>query len=150
MENAREATQVILEDLLNISKEEHFLFKTASEKITNPFLKSILDNCADEKQMNIDKLEMELERIGGKFNRREIEIAQNVLGYFDAFNCDKEILSQCQKFDDVVLNKYSKAMNGDILWEVVPFIAKQYFASVNLHCRIMYSSKNNVPKSVYS
>ena len=52
--------------------------------------------------------------------------------------------------DDIVLSRYSKAMNGEILWEVVPLVAKQYFASVNLHCRIMYSFKGNIPSSVYS
>ena len=67
MENAREVTLSILEDLINICKEEHILFKTASNKITNPFLKSTLDNCADEKDKNIHKLETEIERLGGKY-----------------------------------------------------------------------------------
>jgi hypothetical protein len=59
-------------------------------------------------------------------------------------------LAQCEKIDDIVLSKYSKAMNGDILWEVVPFVAKQYFASVNLHEKIIYLFKSDLPSAVYS
>jgi uncharacterized protein (TIGR02284 family) len=150
MENAREATITILEDLINICKEENILFKTASIKITNPYLKKTLDNCAEEKDKNIHKLEREVERLGGNFNGKDLEISPQVLGNFDSYDCDKEILTRCEMMDDIVLNKYSNALNGDILWEVIPLVAKQYFASVNLHCRIMYSFKNTLPHPVYS
>ena len=150
MENAREVTLSVLEDLINICKEEHILFKTASNKVTDPYLRSTLDNCAEEKSSNIHKLESEMERLGGKFNTGEELITKTVLEEFCSYTNDKEILSRCEELDDIVLSKYSKAMNGDILWEVVPLVAKQYFASVNLHCRIMYSFKSNHTSSVYS
>jgi uncharacterized protein (TIGR02284 family) len=149
MENAREFTLSILADLINICKKEHSLFKSASNKTTNPYLKSTLDNCADEKDKNIHKLENELERLGGKFESKDTQVPPDGIEEPDSFNDDKEILTKCEIMDDIVLNKYSKAMNGDILWEVVPLVAKQYFASVNLHCKIMYSFKSDVSR-VYS
>jgi hypothetical protein len=60
MENVREVTLSILEDLINICKEENILFKTTSDKITNPYLKNTLNNCADEKDRNIHSLETEI------------------------------------------------------------------------------------------
>ena len=150
MENAREVTLSILEDLINICKEENILFKTASDKITNPYLKNTLNNCADEKDRNIHSLETEIKRLGGKFDGKDIQISQKILEKFGSFNDDIEILAQCEKIDDIVLSKYSKAMNGDILWEVVPFVAKQYFASVNLHEKIIYLCKSDLPSALYS
>lgn len=150
MENAREATLWVLEDLINSCKEELILFKTASDKVTDPYLRSTLDNCAEEKHRNIHKLETEIERLGGKFNSGEELISKKAVEDLCSYSNDKEILSRCEELDDIVLSKYSKAMNGDILWEVVPLVAKQYFASVNLHCRIVYSFKRDLPSRVYS
>jgi uncharacterized protein (TIGR02284 family) len=150
MEKAREATLSILGELINICKEEYALFKTASDKITNPYLRKTLDNCSEEKFSNIKKLAIEIQRLGGKSDGKDIEITQKVLEDFNSFNGDKEILSHCEKIDNIVLNKYSNAMNEDILWEVIPVVAKQYFASVNLHCRIMYSFKSELPHAVFS
>jgi uncharacterized protein (TIGR02284 family) len=146
LENTKEITLSVLEDLINTCSEEYILFKTASEKITNPSLKDILNNCADEKDIIIHKLEKEITRLGGKFNVKNPLIFNKFLEYFDPYKGDMEILTLCEKMDNIVLNKYYEAMNGDILWEVVPLVAKQYFNSVNLHRRIMYSLKKSDPQ----
>jgi hypothetical protein len=150
MDNARELTLSVLGDLIRTCKEEHILFKTASGKILNPFLKNTLDNCAEEKIRNIHKLEIELERLGGKYDEKDLELSPKIIEEIESFNDDRDILTKCEMIDEIVLRKYSTAMNGDILWEVVPLVAKQYFASVNLHCRIMYSFRSDLPNSVYS
>jgi uncharacterized protein (TIGR02284 family) len=150
MDNAREITLAILEDLINICKEEYSLFKSASSRISDPYLKSTLENCVEEKNRNIRKLETEVERLGGKFESMSEQLSPYLVEEINSFNDDKEILSKCEQIDDIVLSRYSNAMNGDILWEVVPLVAKQYFSSVNLHCRIIYSFKNDLPTSIYS
>jgi uncharacterized protein (TIGR02284 family) len=148
METAREATLSILEDLVNICKEENILFKTASAKISNPHVKRTINNCAEEKEIDVRNLETEIKRLGGTLDRKGPQTSQKVIDEFGLFNDDMAILAKCERIDDIVLNKYFKAMNGDILWEVVPFVVKQYFASVNLHDRIIYLSKINLQNQV--
>jgi uncharacterized protein (TIGR02284 family) len=148
MESAREITLSILEDLINTCIMEHILFKTASGKITSPSIKTTLDHCVDEKNSQINKLKNEVTRLGGKFEEKDFQISQNILEEFDSFISDKEILTKCEKIDDIVLKKYSKAMDGNILSEVIPLVAKQYFATVSLHCKIM-CFKSDLP-TVYS
>lgn len=150
MENARENTLSVLADLINICKEEYQLFKTASLNTTNPYLKSTLENCAEEKFRNMNKLMAEIERLGGKMDDDDVQMPAKVLEEIRSVDNDSDILTKCEKIDDIVLSKYSKAMNGNILWEVIPLVAKQYFASVNLHDRIMYLFKRDFPSSVYS
>jgi len=150
MENTREMTLSVLEDLIKTCAVEKVLFKTVSDKTKDSYLKNTLDNCADEKDKNILKLKAEIERLGGKFEEKDFQISQKVLDDFGSYKDEKELISKCEKIDDMVLSKYSTAMNGNILWEVIPLVAKQYFASVNLHYRIVYLFKSNVTNTIYS
>jgi uncharacterized protein (TIGR02284 family) len=150
MENTREITLSVLEDLIDTCTMEHVIFKTVSDKTKNPHLKSTLNNCADEKNKNILKLKAEIERLGGKLEEKGLQISQKVLEKLGTLKNDKEIISQCEMIDDIVLTEYSKAMNDNILWEVIPLVAKQYFASINLHYKIIYLFKSSPLSTVYS
>ncbi|MDR3627432.1 MAG: DUF2383 domain-containing protein [Ignavibacteriaceae bacterium] len=150
MENTREITLSVLEDLIDTCAMEHEIFRTVSDKTKDPYLKSTLNNCVDEKNKNILKLKAEIERLGGKFEEKGLQISQKILEKFSSLKNDKEIIAQCEEIDDIVLNKYSMAMNGNILWEVIPLVAKQYFASISLHYKIVYSFKSSPLSTVYS
>ncbi len=140
MEHAKEFTISILKDLINVCREEHSLFNTATEKLNDNNLKQTFQNCAKQKAAYINTLEKEIRRLGGTLDNDEVSKAwESISISYSKFGFEEEkILNECVTNDSIALNKYSDAMNEDILWEVIPLVAKQYFDSKNLHDKITY------------
>ena len=143
MESAKELTIQILKDLIATCKTGFIFFKAASEKISEPNLKATFNHYAIAKKENMCKLEAEVERLGGEITKvgKDLQINANILEEFDYLDNEGKILSECEKVDNAVLNKYSNAINDNILWEVIPLVAKQYFDSVNLHDRFIFMNQ---------
>ena len=150
MERAREYTISVLKDLLNLCKEERSLFNSAIEKIEDNNIKENFFNCANEKSEFIFKIESEIKRLGGSIeNAEEINAVAQNLPSNKKFNAEQDkIVHYCLEKDNSILSRYSTAMNEDIMWEVVPLIAKQYFDSKNLHDRIMLTYLNRQQKNL--
>ena len=145
MEHAREYTISVLKDLLNLCREEHTLFNSAKEKIEDNSIKQTFLKCANEKAGIINKIETEIIRLGGSIEDLEKEIIiEQDLPTDKKLNGEQEkFVHYCLEKDKITLNRYSTAMNEDIMWEVVPLIAKQYFDSKNLHDKILYNCVKN-------
>ena len=139
MEGAREFTLSILKGLIESSREEYSMYMAACKKVNDSKLKQILKNYITQKEEYIKKLESEIKRLGGNQPNTALEsnLNSDSLKYF-AEDCDDNILNECVEKNKSTLNKYSTAINEDILWEVVPLIAKQYFDSKNMHNNLVY------------
>lgn len=141
MEHAREYTISVLKDLLNLCREEHMLFNSAKEKIKDSSIKQTFLNCANEKAEIINKIESEIKRLGGSLEDlgEEFSIEQDLSVNKKLDSEQEKILYYCLEKDSITLNRYSVAMKEDIMWEVVPLIAKQYFDSKDLHDKILFT-----------
>ncbi len=141
MEPAREYTITVLKELLNLCKEERSLFVSAIEKLEDNSVKQNFQNYIKEKTELICKTESEIKRLGGSLENLEgiNSFNQNIPSDKKSNSEEDTIVHYCLEKDDSILDRYSFAMNEDIMWEVVPFIAKQYFDSKNLHERILFN-----------
>ncbi len=129
MENMRAYTISVLNDLIDVCRDEYSFFNKAAKKIEDEKLKNIFQKYASEKNKQLIKLETEVIRLGGNLRdkKNELKLQQSIL------NSQPNILRECLKKDDAVMDRYSNAINEDILWEVIPLVAKQYFNSKSIH-----------------
>ncbi len=143
MDKTREFTIAVLKDLIQNCMEEQSLFNKASDKITDPNLIQTLRSYSKKKEGCINKLEMEIKRLGGDSNGiKKVFDGDSILKDIAADNDDDKILLECVNKDVMMLNRYSNAIKEEILWEVVPLVAKQYFESQNMHESLMRSFGN--------
>ncbi len=140
MENTREFTIAVLRELIQSCEEEESLFNRASKRITDPKLIQMLKNYSREKAEYIHKLESEIKRLGGKLDDCNSDLISTEKTYDTTTDYDNnKILLECVNQDVMTLNRYSSAIKEEILWEVIPLVAKQYFESQNMHEKLMHS-----------
>ncbi len=134
MEDIKKNTIAVLKDLLRICKDEQSLFQTAADKSTDLKLKHLLARYSDEKKEYALKLKNEIKRLGE--NPEFLETISESFSFVtqeEISRSQNELLQQCLNIDNNSIKRYSDAVNEDILWEVVPLVAKQYFGALNLH-----------------
>jgi|YelNatPaOPRAMG01_1025707.scaffolds.fasta_scaffold00998_16 uncharacterized protein (TIGR02284 family) len=138
MEDMKKYTIAVLQDLINTCKEEYSLFEKASKKTEDPELKSLFSAYAQEKKEHFIKLESEIRRLGGscKINENNSEKLEDFSKSFLHEDTQEDLIAECLKKDDQTIRRYFNAIRKNILWEVVPLVAKQYFGSKNLHDQI--------------
>jgi uncharacterized protein (TIGR02284 family) len=135
MEHMREYTINILKDLLDACREEYILLNTASENIKNDTLKEIFGKYSQKKYEYAVKLECEIKRLGGDLDNQKNPELKNP--FQPGLNTDTgKLLRECVRRDSMAFKLYSSAIKEDILWEVIPLIAKQYFETKNIHDQI--------------
>jgi uncharacterized protein (TIGR02284 family) len=131
-------TITVLQELIKINKDEYQLFEAASHKSEDPELKSLFIAYAGKKEEYISKLGNEVIRLGGRTgtNKNDPESSNE---FYESSLYDKNwnrLITDCLKKDELVINKYFYAIRKNIMWEVIPLIAKQYFSSKSLHDQI--------------
>ncbi len=137
MEQMREYTIKILKDLIEACQDEYLLFNTAYENIQNENLKETFKKYAQEKQEHLIKLKCEVKRLGGDLDEPKSNfIDKRPVLDINAESDPKTLLRECVRRDTITINLYSSAIKEDILWEVIPLVAKQYFGSKNIHDQI--------------
>jgi len=133
----REYTIKILKDLIEACRDEYLLFNAAYQNIHNESLKETFNKYAQKKHEDMIKLECEVKRLGGDLN--ELKSNNAILSqmlFIKDENDTKKLLRECVRKDTIAINLYSSAIKEDILWEVIPLVAKQYFGSKNIHDQI--------------
>ncbi len=148
MEHMREYTISVLNDLIEVCRDEYLLFKTALRKIEDENLKQTFHKYTNEKNEQIIKLEAEVKRLGGALRIPSFSAQTDKP---ELLKNTPSILHECIKKDDAVIKRFSSAIKEDILWEVIPLVAKQYFGSKSMHDQISLIYKNftqPVPKEL--
>ncbi len=138
MNDVRHYTISVLQDLIKISKDEYFLLELASRKSDDTELKSLLDVYACEKKEHIIKLDEEVRRLGGYSAENKDGLEISIELYKSSFieENQNDLISECLKKDNLTILRFFDAIRKNIMWEVVPLVARQYFESKNLHDQI--------------
>lgn len=135
MNEIQSYTIEVLRELIKTNKEEYLLFKSASRRSGDTELKSLFAAYAVQKEESITNLENEVSRLGGnpKAGKNYEGISD---GYYESSIFEKnweKLIADCLAKDELAMNKYFYAIRKNIMWEVVPLIAKQYFHAKSLH-----------------
>lgn len=138
MKDITKFTINVLQDLITSCENDYLLLEIVSLKSEDKELKSLFSAYADETKMHKNKLVSELERLGGfaELNKNDSEIPIEFFNSSEFKAIDISMIEECLKKDDLMLKKYFNALRKNIMWEVVPVIAQQYFGSKNLHDQI--------------
>jgi uncharacterized protein (TIGR02284 family) len=122
--HATEKTIEVLERLKKICSEVKHLMEAAAEETSNEQLKEVFINFASQKAAYAAKLEKEIVRLGGKINYTTEES-----GLFDnIFFTNMTNLSEYEEVENKMEKDYASAIQEEeLLWEVIPVVAKQYY-----------------------
>jgi uncharacterized protein (TIGR02284 family) len=137
MNDVQKYTIEVLQELIKTNKDEYQLFESASRKSKDSELKDLFTAYAVQKQESISKLENEVVRLGG--SSETDKITENSTEFYESSIFDKnweKLIADCLMKDDLAINKYFYAIRKNIMWEVVPLIAKQYFGAKTIHDQI--------------
>ncbi len=151
MENVKDYTIAVLHELIKKSKDEYLLLKITSGKLEDIELMSLFTAFAVEKQEHIIKLEKELGKLGESFEMFKDD-SENPIEYFESSVLGENqdlLIEECLRKDDLMILEYFNAMRKNIMWEVVPLIANQYFRSKNLHDQIKNIYTDRTERSIY-
>ncbi|MGA7722056.1 MAG: PA2169 family four-helix-bundle protein [Ignavibacteriaceae bacterium] len=138
MDDVKKFTIKVLQDLIDTNKDEYILFESASQKSEDGELKLLFAAYSCKKEEYISGLEKEIKRLGGCSETNKND-AKNSIEFNDSLLNGKtrdNLISEFLKMGDMTINKYFYAIKENIMWEVVPLIAKQYFGSKSLHDQI--------------
>jgi uncharacterized protein (TIGR02284 family) len=138
MEDDKKYTIEVLQDLIRTNKDEYLLFEVASRRSDDTELKSLLVDYTSEKGKYIIKLETEVVRLGGCSDTNNND-SENSIEFYKASSFEENpngLIEECLKKDDLAIKRYFYAIRKNIMWEVVPIVAKQYFGSKNYYDQI--------------
>ncbi len=138
MKVVKDYTIAVLHDLIKTSKDEYFLLELASRKSSDAKLKSLFAVYAVEKKEHIIKLEAEIRRLGGNSETNKDDLEISIEFYESSFFEESQngIIAECLKKDNLTILRYFDAIRKNIMWEVIPLVAKQYFECKSLHDQI--------------
>jgi len=151
MKEIKDFTINVLRDLIKISKDEYFLFELASRKYNDAKLKSLFAAYAVEKKEHIIKLETEIRRLGGYSETNKDDLEISIEFYESSFFEENQngLILECLKKNDLMISRYFYAIRKNIMWEVVPLVAKQYFECKSLHDQIKNICTDRTNRTVY-
>ena len=93
---------------------------------------------ARKKKEYISNLEKEVIRLGGSSETNKND-SVNLIQFYKSSLFDiswDNLIADCLKKDDLTINKYFYAIRKNIMWEVVPLVAKQYLGLKSFHDQI--------------
>ncbi|MDR3628103.1 MAG: PA2169 family four-helix-bundle protein [Ignavibacteriaceae bacterium] len=138
MKDDKKYTIAVLQDLIKTNKDEYLLFEVASRRSDDNELKSLLVDYTCEKEKYIVKLESEVLRLGGCSAASKND-SENSIEFYKASSFEENpngLIEECLKKDDLALKRYFYAIRKNIMWEVIPIVAKQYFGSKSFYDQI--------------
>ncbi len=127
METIKNNSISILKDLIYLSSRGRQLFNSACNEINENHLREALKNFTDQLEESTAKLKSEVVRLGGDW-KGFYNPQEHVTIDFNFTEDTSDLIHECEKTGDILVDKYFRAMNGKILWEVIPIISRQYFS----------------------
>lgn len=138
MEFFRNNTIKVLKELIRNCKYAEELLRNSASEFDDPSLKKIFFYYADQNSGYIRKLNSEILRLGG--STEELQEENN---YFNEdISSVKDRLKICENTVNNAVKNYKEiSLREDILWEVIPVIAKQYYGELEAQEQIQVLSK---------
>ena len=120
-----------LNDLIENCKDGEYGFRTCAEHAKSANLKSTFSQRASECGQAAQELQQLVTRFGGKpdtggsasgaVHRGWVAVRGAV-----AFDDDQAMLNECERGEDIALNRYRKALENDLPPEVEQVVRRQY------------------------
>ncbi|NRF68197.1 PA2169 family four-helix-bundle protein [Aquincola sp. S2] len=120
----------VLNDLIETSKDGEYGFRTSAEYARTDALRTLLLARADECKQAIDELQVHVTRFGGKPQQsgsiggalhRGWVAMRTKLTDFD----NEAILEECERGEDLAVNRYRKALQEDLPEDVRALVLRQ-------------------------
>lgn len=119
IQDSKEKTISVLHNLLRACTTVQYLFKTAANEVDNKELKEVFTSFANQKQEYVEKLKKEIFRISGD---EAISDGPDPDITFSSRNNTRDII---KKVEENIEKNYTSAMQEELLWEVIPVVARQ-------------------------
>jgi uncharacterized protein (TIGR02284 family) len=130
-----------LNDLIETSKDGEEGFRTCAEDISNPQLKTVFMNRAQECAKAASELQEQVRALGGTpektsslsgtLHRRWVDIKAAVTGKDDV-----SILNECERGEDVAVKSYRNALEKDLPTAIRSIVERQYNGVLRNHDQV--------------
>jgi uncharacterized protein (TIGR02284 family) len=120
----------VLNDLIETSKDGEYGFRTSAEYARTDALRTLLLRRADECKQAIEELQAQVTRYGGKpqqagsiggaLHRGWVAMRTKLTDYDNV-----AILEECERGEDLAVNRYRKALQEDLPQDVRALVARQ-------------------------
>jgi uncharacterized protein (TIGR02284 family) len=137
----REDVVETLNDLIENCKDGEYGFRTCAEHAKSSNLKSVFSQRASDCAQAAQELQQLVTQFGGKpdtggsasgaVHRGWVAVRGAV-----AFDDDQAMLNECERGEDIALNRYRKALEEDLPAEVEQVVRRQYEGARRNHDQI--------------
>ena len=130
-----------LNKLIETCKDGEYGFRTSAEHVKSPDLKTVFLNRAADCQSGSSELHGLVTRLGGKpDNRGSVSGAVHrgwvsVVGKLSGYS-DEKMLNECERGEDVALERYRAALKQPLPVDVMGVVQKQYEGAKRNHDQI--------------
>ncbi|MEP6609084.1 MAG: PA2169 family four-helix-bundle protein [Burkholderiaceae bacterium] len=130
-----------LNDLIENCKDGEYGFQTCAEHAKSADLKRVFSQRAGECQQAAQELQTLVTRFGGKPDTSGTVSGAAHRGWIAvrgavALDDDQAMLNECERGEDMALNRYRKALEKDLPAEVEQIVRRQYEGSRRNHDQI--------------
>ena len=137
----REDVVETLNDLIENCKDGEYGFRTCAEHAKSANLKSVFSQRAGECAQAAQELQQLVTRFGGKPDTGGSASGAMHRGWVAvrgamAFDDDQAMLNECERGEDIALNRYRKALEEDLPAEVEQVVRRQYEGARRNHDQI--------------
>jgi len=130
-----------LNDLIENCKDGEYGFRTCAEHAKSPNLKSVFAQRATDCRSAAEELQSLVSRFGGKPDTSGSVSGAMHRGWVAArgavaLNDDQAMLNECERGEDIALNRYRKALEEDLPADVEQVVRRQYEGARRNHDQI--------------
>lgn len=131
----------VLNDLIEMCKDGENGFRTASEEVKNPQLKSLFSEYSQQRAQFARELQTEVARIGGEQEKSGSAAGAMHRGWMNVKSAvtgdsDKAIISEAERGEDSARGRYEDALAKGLPPEVRSIVQRQYMRVKECHDRI--------------
>ena len=130
-----------LNDLIENCKDGEYGFRTCAEHAKSADLKSVFSQRAGECRQGAQELQSLVARFGGTPDTTGTAAGAAHRGWIAAraavsLDDDQAMLNECERGEDIALNRYRKALEQDLPPEVEQVVRRQYEGARRNHDQI--------------
>jgi uncharacterized protein (TIGR02284 family) len=130
-----------LNDLIENCKDGEYGFRTCAEHAKAANLKSVFSQRASECTQAAQELQALVTRLGGKPDTSGTAAGAAHRGWIAvrgalSFDDDQAMLNECERGEDIAVNRYRKALERDLPPEVEQVVRRQYEGTRRNHDQI--------------
>lgn len=131
----------VLNSLIETSKDGEAGFRKAADDTSNPELKTLFNDRAQRCAQAAGELQAAIHALGGKAENHGSASGALHRGWMDIKSAvkgrtDHEILSDCEKGEDVAKKRYREALDAELPADIRMLVERQYEGVLKNHDRV--------------